>query len=195
MDYYKILIIISSLIILCLGNYYLFELGNRTLDTNTYIYDMGHSLLSDHSQIKDIINYIILIIIIIFLIFNKNGNLKTVFLQIIGYTIPLFLLRLICIFSTILPTINDDTLQSEWKSKYYILGHQFDKVVSGHMTLTIILIYIFSRNTPNLKIVYYILGILQAIFLITTREHYTVDVILAIVITICFIKLNVKIKL
>ncbi len=184
------LTIVIFILIISVYNYCLFQYGNK-IDSNK-VFDMGHYYLFDHTYMKEIINIIPLLMMLLFIINSTSNELYSSIKLSFGYLIPIFIIRMITTFVTILPTTTECT---EWKYKYSILGHCYDKVFSGHLATVIVLTYVFSKYNPENRLFYILLSCLEGIFLISTKSHYTIDIILAILITLSFIKMNIKVIL
>ena len=85
----------------------------------------------------------------------------------------LILLRFICFNVTVLPP----PMQLEIRYSFFIPNFQYDLLFSGH-TMTCVLAIFFTSNVYS----YYftvIMSILCSIGVIVTKEHYTIDVIVA----------------
>jgi hypothetical protein len=153
------------------------------------LYDIIMSNTPDLSRYPFIPN-VFLIIISIFLIiplFIKPE--PKFFISLIKYYSIIILIRTITTQSTILPASGKCKSYGLYK---YINGHCIDKVFSGHTAISLILILQYYRyNIVNINIIYLLLIIqsLLSLSLILTRGHYTIDIIIAYVISISLFSL------
>ena len=69
----------------------------------------------------------------------------------------------------------------------YISGHCYDKIFSGHTLFTILAVLIMSEfkiiKPQNINMMW-LLQIIYAILIILSKNHYTIDVLLAYLIVI-----------
>ena len=98
-------------------------------------------------------------------------------------------IRVITSTVTEIPSSNPecDKINSKLKFYHYIVGHCFDKIFSGHTSLTLLLVLIAYNNNLikfNKYLILQILQILYAFFLIAIKGHYSVDVFLSYIIVI-----------
>ena len=105
----------------------------------------------------------------------------TIFKEFIGKFLLILLVRALTIVSTILPKHEkcDDNLT--WLQM--MKGQCYDKVFSGHTSFVLLATLIFLREGIINLPVFFALNLGQITSIILTRSHYTVDIILAIVIT------------
>jgi len=98
-----------------------------------------------------------------------------------GKFLIILLVRALTIVSTILPKHEkcDDNLN--WYD--YIRGQCYDKVFSGHISFVLLLCLIMLREKILSVPTFFAILTTQFASIILTRSHYTVDVILGIVIT------------
>jgi hypothetical protein len=84
--------------------------------------------------------------------------------------------KMIMARSTILPSSICDG-----KRKVFALGGCHDCIFSGHVATTLVYLYSLYKIFPNehLKYIFLLFAILYSLFVISTRSHYTIDVIVA----------------
>ena len=126
-------------------------------------------------------------LILIFLIpYIVNKKLKYLY-NVIKIFSLIFSLRIITSTITEMPSSDPNCDINKKGILKYITGHCFDKIFSGHTSLTLILVLVaFDKNLVNYNqyIIYQILQILYGFLLICTKCHYSVDVILSYIIVI-----------
>ena len=137
----------------------------------------------DLRYLKMIMDPLIIIFLLPYIINNKFDylfdNLKLFSL--------IFGLRIITSTITEIPSSDPDCETNKLGIFKYLSGHCFDKIFSGHTSLTLLLVLIaYDKNLLSYKkyLLFQILQILYALMLIYTRGHYSVDVILAYIIVI-----------
>jgi hypothetical protein len=137
----------------------------------------------DLRYLKMIMDPLIIIFLLPYIINNKFNylfdNLKLFSL--------IFGLRIITSTITEIPSSDPDCETNKLGIFKYLSGHCFDKIFSGHTSLTLLLVLIaYDKNLLSYKkyLLFQILQILYALMLIYTRGHYSVDVILAYIIVV-----------
>jgi len=104
----------------------------------------------------------------------------------------LYFLRLICFTSTILPPCIENCVSRKPEESFIFFTMDYshgciDHIFSGHvfhMTLMCLMLYKYSTNTFLIKL-FYASYIPFIILVISCRLHYSVDVIVSIIISIC----------
>lgn len=177
------LLIIFALIIHIYVNY----VTNKRIihNKNLYrkpLYDIIHNNLSDISHFKyytDVLAFVFFVP----LIMSKNMDALKCFCKIAAIII---IIRSFALISTDIPRSDIKCNQYELNSYNLLFGHCYDKMFSGHVSLTLLAIFVAnSHNIINYKqtIVYIFAQILYGLFIIMTKNHYTVDVIISYFIT------------
>jgi len=171
-------------------------LYNKTKDIsekNPPLYDIIISNTPDLSN-YDIIPNILLCFIFSFLLiplfFNENFKILYSFFK---YFSLIILIRTITTQVTILPpTILEPQRECKYEKNFFDIicicldGHNLDKIFSGHTAASLLLVLLyFKYNILEKNSLYLLLGlqILLSLTLILTRGHYTIDVLLAYIIT------------
>lgn len=158
------------------------------------VYDVGHEVLPDLSRQAWWLDSLIPCGFIAYLgICGKVG----VTADVLSLALPLYLLRMITTMVTIFPSANANHTCTEATPRLmnYISGVCHDNQFSGHTMLVIILSVVAFKTHPAPLPIIAAVGALEAILLVASRGHYTVDVIVSAVLTYCFLKLDVRLKL
>ena len=133
------------------------------------LWDIGHYLLPDLGKYRWCNDVVVLIVLLLNLYFCKPTKL---YFQAVGLIV---FLRMISIYATILPKSNSECTFTGNEG----VGGCHDKVFSGHIALTMLTSIFIAKSYPNLKIHLLILNILNAFSVIASRDHYTIDVLIA----------------
>lgn len=148
------------------------------------VYDIGHKYLPNFSKIKNI-EAITNLFLFAPLILEQN-----IIIDYFLYMIPIFLFRLLTTNATILPkaTNCDD---SNFEVLNFLNGHCYDKLFSGHMaSASIITMLLYKKNyNKNFLILY---NSLIFFILISSRQHYTADVLFGLYVGYTAYFLNIK---
>ena len=158
---------------------------------NPEVYDVLHKMLPNYAQKGWITNYMALSAFIP-LILNLN---ETFILEFIGFIMVVYLIRDVIINLTILPKHMNCTIKKEKMTNYqYFVGGCYDKIFSGHFSLTMILTLMYYKygyvtNIPLL------VGwnIINGLIIISTHSHYTIDVVMAVFVCLTIFTNNIKI--
>ena len=190
----KILIFLVLIIIHIFSTYNVHITGktfyNNRINNNKHIpkvYDIGFKYIPDLSSYKKLKILVDILPFILPLFFNYN-----VILTFFELNIYINIIRYIFTSLTILPKINncDD---SRYTFENIVFGHCYDKIFSGHFASIMILILI-AHNMKELNNIYLssIFLIIYGIMIISVRYHYTIDIAIAILISIIIYKFNIK---
>ena len=158
---------------------------------NPEIYDVLHKILPDYSKKEWLTNYMVACAFIPLLL-NLN---KDFILEYLGFIIVVIFIRDIIINVTILPKhINCSVDHNNMKIEEYFVGGCYDKIFSGHFSFTMMLTlmyysYGYVTNIPLL------VGwnLINGLIIISTRSHYTIDVIMAFFVCAFIYTNNLKI--
>lgn len=140
------------------------------------LFDSFHQLLPNLSQVEklEIIFDIVLVLPMIYIFFtNSKASLELLSIALVVFTI-----RLLFIAATVLPK-DQDCKDHSFDLLNFIRGHCYDKVFSGHFSLTLIIAYSLYKyyNIPTIiPIIYTSMSALMILFL---RSHYTVDLLVS----------------
>ena len=140
------------------------------------IYDISHSILPEASRYENISH---LFTLFTALPLAASCDL-TVVQEFLGYFVLIVLLRDFTISLTILPRI-DGCLVSKGNS---ITGGCHDKIFSGHAAFTLLATLImYERGIIKNLILLIILNVVNVLFILITRGHYTIDIVVSILVT------------
>ena len=152
-------------------SYYASRVKNNK--TNPKVYDIGHKYLPNIAQHEYVLNIILALTACTFFIYPKI---------IVPFCI-LFLIIIIIRTFTIQLTVLPKTT-SNIKSSIDLSGYCYDKIFSGHaafMCLITLLLY----NLKKIPIIaLFIINILYGLLIIAVRSHYTIDVVVAFIVTL-----------
>ena len=144
--------------------------------THEDIYDIIHTNTPDLHAYEYVVDIIPVILIISFF-FIPVGLFK----EFAGKFLLLMLLRSVTTAATILPKHGECKLESTWYS--FLRGQCYEKIFSGHMSFTLLTSLIYLRENIISPIQFWTTNIIEFTAIAVTRAHYTVDLIVAIVIT------------
>lgn len=140
--------------------------------------------LSKYHYIPNILMFFISVFLLIPLFF-KNYKL---FISFFKYFSIIVLLRTITTQVTVLPPQTECKYEKNFFNIFYMClnGHYIDKIFSGHTSASLLIVLLYFRyNILDKNLLYLLLGlqILLAFSLILTRSHYTIDILIAYIIT------------
>ena len=149
------------------------------------IYDIGFESLPNLRKFYYISD--VIVILSLFTLFIP-GMFKN-FMYLI---IPIFLVRCITIYATILPKLSHCNI----KNNIYLclFGGCYDKIFSGHFaTVFLITLLLFEQSYLSFFVLC-LVNILNGILIVSVRNHYTIDVIVSFFVTLCLYQLLHKNK-
>jgi len=110
---------------------------------------------------------------------NKRQDLLDTFLKKCSV---IMIIRSICIWTTILPPAR----KCSPDAFIFFHGGCYDKMFSGHIAYQLLAVLRINRVIPNPRLAKFLFAsvIFEAFLLIASREHYTIDIVMAIFITL-----------
>lgn len=186
-DFFVILFAIIVMIVYILSQNYIHD--DNKMNCKVPLYDIIHSITPDLNQYEYLINVIILILFIYVVVFERKYFEWYTFIYIF---LIIILLRSVISVVTILPSSHPSCTNGSNGMNFlsYFTGGCNDKIFSGHMALLLLLLLLIKCQKWK-KI---LIGVLYGILLIITRSHYTVDIIVSIIVTL-FVYVSVKKKI
>jgi hypothetical protein len=168
---------IPLVIFIFASNYFTNLIGDKFYkNENIKLYDASHILLPDLHDYRGIYDTLFYLFMISILLLSNKGKI-----EFIRELIIIYFIRSITIIFTILP--KHDKCEHTPDILTYISGGCFDKVFSGHTTFVMLLTFFLMReNFINLPMVIGI-NVANIIGILAIRSHYSVDVLLAGIIT------------
>lgn len=152
-------------------NYY--ENRKKHGKINPKVYDIGHRFLPNYDHYS-CLNHIITLLLLLPLF--SNSDLLTEFLS---YFIVILGIRMIIKLVTVLPKHKNCKIGNS-----FIVGGCYDKIFSGHFSSVFLASILYLKyNMINLNGLI-IINLINSLGILTTRSHYTVDLIVAIFITL-----------
>lgn len=171
---------LSSIIVT--SNYWTHELGMAFYDkteNNGKVFDLLHAVTPDLSDLKPYNDIIVSAVALSFLFVPKG---VTLFKEFAAKFILIMVIRALTTISTILP--KHEKCDSTPLLSRYIKGQCYDKVFSGHTSFVLLATLIYLREGILGFPAFLGINIANITGIILTRSHYTVDIVLAILITL-----------
>ena len=179
-------------IIYCIsGKYVYHHLENKSevfydnvkLKQKTKVYDIIHHNLPSMRNLSIIVEAIpfILLAFILFI------DLK-LFYNVVGLLITIIIFRMFIIHFTILP--KDKKCDIKNSSVYN--GGCYDKVYSGHFAVIFISLLVLYTSKYIDIFTLIILSTISALLIVTSRAHYTIDIVVAFLIVIIVYQNNIN---
>ena len=166
---------IIILLVLLIVNSYLTKKGEffakKNVTTQKPLFDIGHFYLPDTSKYR-VINDVIPLILGGIATCSQHSTLF------VNSVLLAVTFRQIAIYSTILP--KSTTKKYDYNS---LIGGCHDKIFSGHMTINILSSIVIAKNRPELTKILIFLNVIAGVLIISSRDHYTIDVIIAILLS------------
>ena len=149
-------------------------------DGKTDIFDIAHKYLPDLHNYHWIVNIIAFVLIIYTFLHNSGVG---VFKDLL-FALPIvFLIRALTIVSTVLPKHENCVVSDNIFVIFMNGGGCYDKIFSGHTSFVVLLtLSMYDYGLIN-TLSFWITNITNCLLLLLTRAHYTVDIILGVVIS------------
>lgn len=168
--------------IIVTSNYWTHELGMAFYDkteNNGKVFDLLHSITPDMSDLKPYNDIIVSLVGLSFLIVPQGLEL---FKEFAAKFILIMVIRALTTISTILPKHDKCDPTPKWSR--YLRGQCYDKVFSGHTSFVLLATLIYLREGILGFPAFLGINLANITSIILTRSHYTVDIVLAILITL-----------
>lgn len=174
-----------------LSNYYTFNVGT-SLPPSKPLHDVFHDMLPNLSEWVTLRDYILPIFFIPLLLLSYGDVCELLLLFCEGF-MYIVTLKAITIFFTFLPPSN--TKCAEKKQ----INHCFHQIFSGHNSFVLLLCILYLQFLPWNKYKLHVILIcistfLYSMFILMTRAHYSVDVILSYIIVILLCTDNIRFR-
>jgi hypothetical protein len=151
------------------------------------VYDIMHKILPDMSSERMMtLHDIITALFIIPVIFNVE-----MFKEYIGYWLVVFTIRTIVINITILPKDKKCTVK---KMRWDFLKTCYDKIFSGHFSSVFLAVLLYIKYGWINVYQGVVICVIESINILLTRSHYTVDIIVAILVCTIVYQNNLSIN-
>ena len=191
MKLYTIILIMLFMLIHIICTRFTYFTGIKHYEKDVYIYDLGHSMLPNFSKDK-IILFLKDCISVLVLCFGFG-----VLTEFIEYFIVILVIRHLFTIVTVLPkTVLDPNSKPWFQYYYYVKGHCYDKIFSGHFAISVLLSLILYKRgivtNVNLLVFY---NLLNAFLILSTHSHYTIDLLVSAVVVLLVYQNNIKLSL
>ena len=153
------------------------------------IFDISHKYLPNYSSNLLLIS-LMDIIILLPLLFGKKF-----ITEYLNYYLVILLIRFFTTFVTILPkTKNCD--DSNFTILNFLRGHCYDKVFSGHFASSFLfIILLYHLNIYRNLYISTLFLLFHAFLILSTRSHYTIDLIVSIFVVLTVFNYKLKFNL
>ena len=139
------------------------------------IYDILHEELPHIPMLEHMSDVICIVLLLSLVVLDR-----TIFYYFLGFILTIFIIRSVTIFVTILP--KNKKCNVKYASMFR--GGCYDKIFSGHFATGLLAtIMLYSNNYINLMLLL-LINFANALFIILSRSHYTIDIIVALFITL-----------
>lgn len=164
---------------------YLHEQGealSQRTNNQICVYDFCHQFLPDLSDYYDIYNGLLLVFIAPLIWYLGTYDLSDFICSLVWLLVPIFIFRCITTCASV-PTATTGEYTRDFGSvfKRYIFGSNHDCLVSGHLCFALsVVLLMFQYNIVSNRVLW--LGLVAAfgLFSATSKNHYTIDVIMAV---------------
>jgi hypothetical protein len=148
------------------------------------VQDVLHNILP-HLSVFEYASDILSVLVVLYLAIM---NFDLVY-QLGGFGITIFLLRQLIIPITILPKNEACNI----KDTSMFRGGCYDKIFSGHFGFTFMATLILFNNGLINHLFAILINLVNALFILLSRSHYTIDIIVSIFVVIIIYQYNLNI--
>ena len=162
---------VISAILQSLSTYYVENIGKRLYSQTAPLYDVIHEHLPNLERFEHWIDALVIIPVIGIIVMWVSG-IDINFKECIRALAIVFIIRAFTNFVTILPS---PKLGGDFKS----FGGSYTCIFSGHIATIMILLYFIGLEIPFVSTFKLAYILPSALFIVASRTHYTIDVIVA----------------
>lgn len=150
---------------------------DNTIKINDIIHDAVPPVLEKYDYYLDIAYILIGCIFVLYIIYIDRPILLIDFLII--YFIALLILKILSLCTT-LPDCSKKC-HIKHNGVYKIFGQCNAYIMSGHFTALLLMLYLIHPYISNQLLIFFIIvAALYAFFIVSVRNHYTIDIIISI---------------
>ena len=139
------------------------------------VYDILHENCIHVDKFEYASDTIVLILIIILIILDVN-----MFYNYLGFIIVILIIRIFTNMLTILPKNNLCITENGWSFR----GKCYDKLFSGHFSSVFIATLLLYKNNYINIILLVLINLINSLFIILSRNHYTIDIVMAFFVSL-----------
>jgi hypothetical protein len=139
------------------------------------VYDILHENCMHVDKFEYASDIISLILIIILICLDVN-----MFYDYLGFIIVILIIRIFVNMLTILPKNNLCSVETGWSFR----GKCYDKIFSGHFSSVFIATLLLYKNNYINIILLVLINLINSLFIILSRNHYTIDIIMAFFVSL-----------
>jgi hypothetical protein len=191
MNFYSCLILLLLYFaVILLNKYNLIHLETKSekfyqkKENHKKVQDIFHNVLP-HFQHFEYASDILLVLVFVYLAIMNFGLIY----QLAGLIFTLVLLRQLIIQITVLP--KNETCNIKDTSMFR--GGCYDKIFSAHFGIVMLTTLVLFDNGLINKFVMIFINLLNALFILLSRNHYTIDIIVSIFVVIIIYQNNLNI--
>jgi hypothetical protein len=151
------------------------------------VYDIMHKILPDMSSQLTILYHDIITALFIIPLFYNVAMLK----EYIGYWLVVFTIRVILINITILPRNKNCNVR---KLRWNFVKTCYDKIFSGHFSSVFLAILLYIKYGWINVYQGVLMCIIVSANILLTRSHYTVDIIVALLVCVIVYQNNLTVN-
>jgi hypothetical protein len=163
------------------NEYYTSRIDNNKL--NPKIYDISHKLLPNLYNYEMISNLVTTLFIL-----PLGFNIPLLY-EFLGFIIPLLIIRSITTHLTILPK----TKHCDVNNSSPFFGGCYDKIFSGHFSVVFLATLLYKKYNLIDDFSLLSINLINSFFILFTRAHYTIDIVVAFFVTLFVYQNNISI--
>lgn len=162
---------VTSAILQSLSTYHVEEIGQRLYSQTSPLYDVIHEHLPNLERFEHWIDALVIVPIIGIIVMWASG-IDFDYKECVRTLAVVFIIRAFTNFVTILPC---PKLGGDYKS----FGGSYTCIFSGHLATIMVLLYFIGLEIPFVRTFELAYILPSALFIVASRTHYTIDVIVA----------------
>jgi hypothetical protein len=148
------------------------------------VQDIFHSMLP-HIVEFEYASDIVAVLVLVYIVINNFELIYTV----AGFTFTIALIRQFIIQMTILP--KNEVCDIKHSSVFR--GGCYDKIFSAHFGITFLMTLVLYENGYISKLFTILINFVNGLFILLSRNHYTIDIIVSIFVVIIIYQNNLNI--
>ena len=177
-------LIILTILVTTILDHHLDHYYNNRINKFPKVYDISHKYLPNLIKYEYVSNLYTIFFVLIVLFIPK------LFEPFVEYIIPIMLVRLIIMHMTVLPKNSNCIVHIS-----SIFGGCYDKIFSGHFAVVFLITLLLLEYDYISLLSLILINVLSALLILATRSHYTIDIIVSLIITLLFYQNKIKLNI
>ena len=167
--------------------YFMHNIGSGHYHNDSRLYDICHKYLPNYEK-YELNGNIYIILVFLFTLLKPSYTVLIIF-EFVAFIIPILFIRSIFSLFTVLPK-SSNCVYNPYTS--LVNGGCYDKIFSGHFSTVFVLSLLLNKYNIITMPIVVLLNIINVLIILSTRIHYTIDILVSFCITYLMYTNNIR---